>query len=89
MTWGELADNFQTSFLGGRFKDWKHTRYDVVEFTDLKMTADAKAIPLATVVFDASGITAVYDVNEGVAYSLWRLTKEQYAIWKAKDDVRD
>lgn len=82
MNYHELSGWFQRSFLGGRFKTWHDFGGKICQFTDLKMSKDAKAIAVATVMFDDEGVTAVIEEPNGPIHKITPLTPTEYAEWK-------
>lgn len=84
MTYGEWSDNFQWSFPGGRFDSYNNLNGQVVQFKGLRVTADAKPIQLATVVYGQNGKTWVIDESTNEVQTFRPFTENEYLVWKEK-----
>lgn len=82
LSYGNLADLFQRSFLGGRFKDFLYLGGNVAQYVDLKINEKAPPIKNASVVYNQEGYTVVIDGLTNEKYYIIPLTEQEYSTWK-------
>jgi hypothetical protein len=82
MTYGELANNFQLSFFGGRFKEFLYLGGNVVQYVDLKIEEKSPAIANATVIFNQNGQTVIINELNNDKHYITPLTPDEWSLRK-------